>query len=124
MKNLFRLVILFVFMAFLPSANATDVTGTWKGSVDVQGDNVQVTFHLTAAGNTVTGTVERTSAATAEIHDGKVDGDSLSFWINEDYQGQTYKVICKGKVLAEKIELAVGTDDSSWSTEMTAAKSL
>lgn len=124
MKYLYRIAVLFAFLAFLPSANAIGVTGTWKGSVDVQGEDVQVTFHLITAGNTVTGTVERTSSAPAEIHDGKIDGDSLSFWMNEDYQGQTYKVICKGKISAEKIEIVVGTDDARWSSELTATKSV
>ena len=120
MRNALRLVGLFAFLAILPNAGATDVTGTWKGAFDFQGTSVALTFHLTVAGSAVTGTVEGLPNTPAEIHDGKVDGDTVSFWVNSDYQGQTYKLVYKGKVSNGQIDFTFGTDDGSWGTTLTA----
>ncbi len=122
MKNVLRLLGLFALLAVLPQAHAADVTGTWKGTLDFQGTSMPLTFHLTAAGNAVTGTVEGVPNAPAEIHDGKVEGDSITFWVNADYQGTTYKLVYRGKISQGQIDFSFGTEDGSWGTEMTAAK--
>ena len=119
MKSGFRLLGLIVFLAVLASAHATDVTGTWKGALDFQGTSVPLTFHLAVAENAVTGTVEGMPTTPAEIHEGKVDGDSLTFWVNSDYEGQTYKLVFKGKVSEGQIDFVLGTDDGSWDTTLT-----
>ena len=98
-----------------------DVNGTWKGAFDVNGTTMSQTIHLTNANGVVTGTVEGL-ATPAEIHEGKIDRDTVTFWISTDYQGTTYKVVYKGKVAAGQIVFTLGTDDGSWSTQMTAAK--
>jgi hypothetical protein len=120
MKNVLRLVGLFAFLAVLPTAHAADLTGTWKGAFDFQGTSVPLTFHLTVAGGAVTGTVEGLPNTPAEIHDGKVDGDTVTFWVNSDYQGTTYKLVYKGKVSAGEIAFSLGTEDGSWGTTLTA----
>src|SRR5664280_1425057 len=143
MKNVLRLVGLFAFLAVLPTAHAADLTGTWKGAFDFQGTSVPLTFHLTVAGGGVTGTVEGLPTTPVEIHEGKVDGDTVTFWVNSDYQGTTYKLVYdgkvdgdtvtfsvttdyqgspvklvyKGKISADEIKFAFGTEDGSWGTE-------
>jgi hypothetical protein len=99
MRNLLRLAGLVALLAALPAVHAADVSGTWKGAFDFEGSNVPLTFHLTVAGAVVTGTVEGLPTP-AEIHDGKIDGDTVTFWLNTDYQGQTYKLLYTGKVAA------------------------
>jgi hypothetical protein len=110
--------------AVAPSAAlvAPDVSGMWKGAFDFQGTSVPLTFHLTAANNVVTGTVEGLPVTPVEIHDGKVDGDTVTFWVNSDYQGTTYKLVYKGKISADGIKFTLGTEDGSWGTELTATK--
>lgn len=120
MKNVLRLVGLFAFLAVLPSAHAADVTGTWKGAFDFQGTSIPLVIHLTAASGVVTGTVEGLPTSPAEIHDGKVDGDTITFSVNTDYQGTTYKLVCKGKVSAGEIDFSLGTEDGGWTTTLTA----
>ena len=123
MRSGLRLAGLFVFLAVLPSAHASEVTGTWKGAFDFQGSNMPLIFHLTAAGGAVTGTVEGMPTTPAEIQDGKVDGDTITFWVNTDYQGQTYKIVYKGKISEGQIEFSFGTEDGSWSATLTAKNS-
>ena len=120
MLNVLRVAGLLALLAVMPSANAAGVSGTWKGSFDFQGTDVPLTFHLTEADNSVTGTVEGLPTTPAEIHDGKVDGDSVTFWVNTNYEGATYKLVYKGKVSAGEIDFSFGTDDGNWSATLIA----
>jgi len=122
MLNALRLAGLLTFLAVMPSANAADVSGNWKGSFDFQGTTVALTFHLTATADAVTGTIEGLPTTPAEIHDGKIDGDVVTFWVNSDYEGNTYKLLYKGTVSADGIKFSFGTEDGSWGTELTATK--
>ena len=99
-----------------------DLSGIWKGTFDYQGASVPVVFHLTNAAGVVTGTVEGLPTTPADIHDGKMDGDTVSFWVNTDYQGQTFKLVCKGKIAGGQIVFTIGTEDGSWATQITATK--
>jgi uroporphyrin-III C-methyltransferase/precorrin-2 dehydrogenase/sirohydrochlorin ferrochelatase len=99
-----------------------DVTGTWKGAFDFQGNSVPLTFHLTSVAGAVTGAVEGLPTTPAEIHDGKIDSDTGTFWVNTDYQGQTYRLVYTGKITAGQIAFTFGTEDGSWGAELTAAK--
>jgi hypothetical protein len=124
MRNFWRFAGFLAFLAVLPCARAADLSGTWKGSFDYQGTTAPLTFHLTVAGSALTGTVEGLQASPSEIHDGKVDGNTVTFWVNADYQGQTYKLVYTGKVSAAGDEIAFnfGTEDGSWSAQMTAQR--
>jgi hypothetical protein len=125
MKGLLRLAGLVAFLALLPAANAADASGTWKGAFDFQGSNIPLAFHFTIVNGAATGTIEGLPSAPAELHDGKVDGSTITFWVNTDFQGQTYKIVFKGTVSAagDQIAFTFGTDDGSWSAQMTVARS-
>ena len=122
MKHALRVVFFSSFLALLLSA--AGVSGTWKGAFDFNGNTVPLTFNLKTAGNSLTGTVEGLPTTPTEVHDGKVDGDAISFWLATDYEGQTYKLVYKGKVSGDQIQFTFGTEDGSWGTELTAKKSL
>ena len=124
MKLALRLFAIFAFLSVLPSAKAADPSGTWKGALDVQGTSMPMTINLKSAGNTVTGTIDGLPNSPIEIHDGTIVGDAVTFWINADYQGQTYKVLYKGKIAADQISFDLGTEDGSWSAPLTVKKSL
>lgn len=125
MKSGLGIASLFAFLALSVAVHAADATGTWKGAFDFEGSSVPLTFHLTVANGAITGTIEGLPTTPAEIHDGKVTGDTLTFWVNTDYQGQTYKLVYTGKVSSagDEIAFTFGTDDGSWSAQLTAAKS-
>jgi len=109
-----------------PATASPDISGTWKGSFDYEDSPVPVTFHFTVSGGAVTGTVEGMMQGSPdkpiEIHDGKLDGDTLTFWLNTPYQGETYKIVYNGTVASGKIDFTFGTDDGSWSNELTATR--
>lgn len=123
MRTVLRVTgLLFAFISVLPYARATDVTGTWKGDFDFNGSSVPVRLNLTSSGNAVSGTVEGLPTTPAEIHDGKVDGDRVTFWLNSDYEGETYKLLYNGKVAANEIDFNFGTEDGSWGTSLIVKK--
>lgn len=125
MRNFLRIAGLIALLIVVQSARATDANGTWKGAVEFQGTSVPLTFHLTTANHgAVTGTVEGLPTTPAEIRDGKVNGDSITFWVNTDYQGQTYKLVYTGKITEGQIAFTFGTEDGSWGAQLTAMKSV
>jgi hypothetical protein len=121
MNRALRVAFLLPFLVVLLSA--AGASGTWKGDFDFNGTTVPMTFNLTAAGAGLTGTVEGLPTTPAEVHDGKVDGDTISFWVTTDYQGETYKLVYKGKVSDDRIQFTFGTEDGSFGAEVTAKKS-
>jgi hypothetical protein len=125
MRNFLRIVGLVALLAMLPTANAADASGTWKGAFDFQGSSLPLAFHFAVANGAVTGTMEGLPTTPAEIHEGKQDGNTVTFWINTDYQGQTYKLVFKGAISAagDQIAFTFATEDGSWSAQMTAARS-
>lgn len=112
--------ILLFLSALLPAA---DVTGTWNGAFDFNGSSVPLTFKLKGNGETVTGTIDGLPTPAAPIQDGKLQGEVVSFWVTTDYQGQDIKLVYKGKVLDDQIDFTFGTEDGSWSAELTVKRS-
>ena len=122
MKAVLGFMALMVTLLLSPSAGAADVSGTWKGAFDFNGSTVPLAINLKVAGTDVTGTVEGLPNTPADIHEGKIDGDNLTFWVSTDYQGETYKLVYKGKIAADHIDFEFGTEDGSWGTSLTVKK--
>ena len=102
---------------------SADATGNWKGSIDVGGESHELTFDLKASGDTLTGALSVVGQP-SEIKDGKIQGDTVSFWAMAEYQGQPIKLVFKGQVLESEIHFTMGLDDGSWSTDFVAKKVL
>jgi len=117
------LVTLGILLLLAVSSFAAEVTGKWKGSFEVPGGPVlSLTFDLKAADGALTGKVIGLPPKTEgiEIKDGKVDGDSVSFWLMTEYQGTPIKLVYTGKVGDGQIKFIMGTEDGGWSTEILA----
>jgi riboflavin synthase alpha subunit len=122
MKVILRLAAVVTLISAVQMVRAADVTGTWKGAFDFQGNSIALTLNLKSDGKTLTGTIEGLPTTPAEIHDGVVTGDAVTFWVNSDYQGTMYKLVYKGKVTADQIVFDFGTEDGSWSSPLTVKK--
>jgi hypothetical protein len=119
MKRNFVLAGLLLLLAAL--ASAADVAGKWQGSFSFNDQSVPLTFELKGATD-ITGTVAGLPSGVAEIKEGKLDGDNLTFFIMTEYQGSPIKLVYRGKVSAEEIKFEFGTDDGSWGTQLVAKK--
>jgi hypothetical protein len=94
---------------------ATDINGQWKGSSD-QGP--EFTFNFKMDGGKLTGSMLSMEGKELPIQDAKLDGENISFSVNSEWQGQPIKLVAKGKVAAEDIQLSIGTDDGAWGTDV------
>ncbi len=121
MKRSFILIGLIALMAALLSA--ADITGKWTGQFDFNGNAVPLTFELKSSGATLTGKVSGLPSDNAEIKDGKIDGNSVTFWLMTDYQGTPVKLVYTGKISADQIDFTMGTEDGAFSVTFPVKKS-
>jgi hypothetical protein len=111
--------LLLVLAALLYSA---DATGKWEGKLDAPDGTHDLTFDLKASGDTLTGAISGVMVEPSEIKEGKVEGDTVSFWAMAEYQGQPIKLVFKGQVLESEIHFTMGLDDGSWSSDLVVKK--
>ena len=100
MKHLLVLVALFAIVA-----SAADISGTWKGTADLQGQAIERTFVFKVDGSKLTGETTSELLGKSTIEDGKIEGDNISFTITADFQGNALKMTYKGKVSGDTIKL-------------------
>jgi hypothetical protein len=101
-----RLVLLSSMLAIAAFA-ADAVTGKWAADVPGRGGNTQkVTMDLKADGDKLTGTISNPQGDTA-ITDGKVSGDTVTFTVTREMQGNTVKMNYTGKVAGDEIKFSV-----------------
>ena len=101
-----------------------DATGKWKGTFDAPDGTHELTFDLKASGDVLTGAISGLAGEAIEVKDGKIQGDTVSFWVMTEYQGQPIKLVFKGQVLESEIHFTMGLDDGSWSTDLVVKKVL
>jgi hypothetical protein len=83
---------------------AADASGKWTAEMQGPGGNTRtVTMNLKAEGSKLTGSVSGGRGGEAEISDGKIDGDDLSFSVVREFNGNkmtsTYKGNLDGDVI-------------------------
>lgn len=98
-----------------------DVTGTWKGSIETPNGTMENTFVLKADGGKLTGSVE-SQMGKADISEGKVDGDKLSFTVVRNFDGNEFRMNYKGAVSGDEIKLTIELPAMDRTFEMTLKK--
>ncbi|MCI0740654.1 MAG: hypothetical protein L0Y72_16520 [Gemmataceae bacterium] len=114
-------ITLLTLAVFSLSALAADVTGTWKAEFNTQGGLQKYTFTLKQDGTSITG---KASAARdgekreAELKEGKVDGDTVTFVEPLSIQGNDLRITYTGKISDNEIKFTrkVGDFGSSEAT--------
>jgi hypothetical protein len=94
------------------TAFAADVSGKWKSQYQTpDGQQRESTFTFAVSGETLTGTVA-SAMGEAKIEEGKVSGDTLTFSVTRNFQGNDVKVKYTGKVAgADTINFTVSFGD-------------
>jgi hypothetical protein len=86
------------------AAFAADVTGKWTAETKGRdGASRTITMNLKADGDKLTGTVGGQMGET-DITDGHVDGDTISFAIVREMNGNSVKMNYTGKVSGDEIQ--------------------
>jgi hypothetical protein len=100
----------FLFGLFALTALAADVSGKWTAQVPGRGGQTrEATFNLKADGNTLTGTITG-PRGDADISDGKIDGNQISFTQTLEFNGNTIKFLYKGTVSGDEIKFTRARD--------------
>ncbi len=107
--------------AFVLTASAADVAGTWKASVETPNGTFESTFTFKVDGAALTGSVA-SQMGEAQISEGKIDGDKLSFAVSREMNGQTFKMTYDGVVNGNEMKLTVHFPGRDEGFEMTAKK--
>jgi hypothetical protein len=94
--------------------HAADITGKWTDAAD----HPQWTFNFKSDGSALTGTMLSQEGKELPIKDGKVEGDTIAFSVDSEWQGQPVKLVMKGKIAGDTIELRLDTADGAWGTDV------
>ncbi|MFN0167297.1 MAG: hypothetical protein ACKV22_12780 [Bryobacteraceae bacterium] len=101
-------------------ALAADVGGKWKASFQTpNGATRETLFTFKVDGDKLSGTVSG-QRGESQITDGKVEGDSISFAVVRNFNGNEFKMNYKGKVAGDEIQMTAGGGQRSF--EMTAKR--
>jgi hypothetical protein len=95
-------------------AFAADVTGKWTAQFDTQVGPQKYVFELKADAGKLTGkaSFERMGQkGEAELKDGKLTGDDISFVEMLDFQGQTVPITYAGKIAGDEIKFTRSVGD-------------
>lgn len=109
--------LLLLTLAASMAAFSAGVAGNWKATAETPNGTIERTFTFKVDGAKLTGESVSSFTGKAEIKDGKVDGDSMSFNITINLQGNEIKVAYKGKVDGDSISLTSSFGDSGQSFE-------
>jgi hypothetical protein len=86
---------------------AAEVDGKWKAVFETpNGQKLESIFDFKAEGSTLNGTVSSTRGE-SKIQDGKVEGDTITFNVVRNFNGQDFKMGYKGKLAADEIKMTV-----------------
>jgi hypothetical protein len=94
---------------------AADVTGKWTGQVPGRdGQTREQVLNLKSDGSAVTGTVSGGRGGDAEIKEGKISGDDVSFVVVRNFGGNEFKIAYQGKVTGNEIKFNVSAGERTY----------
>jgi hypothetical protein len=114
MKYLIGIFATLLALAAVP-AWAADATGTWKGEVHTpDGRVLPFVAHLKQDKAVITGTLAGINGAPdVEIMEGKIDGDTITFWGIRKVNGADVKFTYSGKLAGDSLDIRILRADGS-----------
>jgi hypothetical protein len=106
MRRFFPLTVLAILTS---PVFAADAAGTWKGSISTIVGISECTIILKTEGEKIGGTV-RMDVFGADITNGRLDGNKISFTVNMDFGTLTYE----GVVSGDELRFIVSAPDGSY----------
>ncbi len=87
-------------LSLVVCANGADITGKWTSSFDTQIGQQHYTYEFKVAGAQLTGKAKSDNGE-SEIKDGKVNGDTVTFVENLNFQGMDLRIEYTGKIVSD-----------------------
>ena len=107
---------------FAVTASAADIDGTWKASTETPNGTFETVFVFKVDGSTLTGTTSNQMMGEKPISEGKVDGDTVSFVVAADFNGNQVKLAYKGKVEGKEMKITLSLPGGDRTFDMVAKK--
>ena len=89
------------------AAFAADASGKWTYEQQGRNGAMTVTLTLKADGGTLTGSVDSGRGGPADIKNGKVDGNNISFEVTREFNGNTFTSKYSGTISGDEIKMTV-----------------
>jgi len=83
---------------------AAEATGTWKWTVERNGNTFETTLKLKQEGEKLTGKITGRQGNETEIEDGKVKDDTVSFKVTREFNGNKVVMTYQGKLSGDTIK--------------------
>ncbi len=101
---------------------AADLTGKWVAKMQTpNGDTREMVMNLKADGEKLTGTVGG-MRGDAEITDGKIAGDDVSWVVVRNFNGNEFRQEYKGKVSGKEMKLQISFGERNMDVTATKAE--
>ena len=115
------LALTMLLMFTVAPALAADITGTWKASFETQIGQQNYTYEFVVKGTTLTGKIQSEMGGAAEIQQGKVDGDKVSFVETFKFDGNEIQITYTGRITSND-EIKFTRQVADFATEELVAK--
>jgi hypothetical protein len=92
------------------AAWASDISGTWVGSISGGGSDFTLTYSFKQDGDKLSGTVQGPQGDPLPLTDCKIDGDKISFAVKVDMGGNAATFSSKGVIKGDEIVLTTTND--------------
>jgi hypothetical protein len=104
-----RIILLAALLAV--GAFAADVTGKWSAEVPGRGGQSRTqNMEFKIDGGALTGAFEGPNGNSTPISEGKVDGDTMTFKVVREFNGNTVKSVYMGTISGNEIKFKVTTE--------------
>jgi hypothetical protein len=108
-----QFAILTVLFGLLPvAAWASDITGTWVGSISGGGGDFTLTYSFKQDGDKLSGTVQGPQGDPLPLTECKIDGDKISFAVKVDMGGNAATFSSKGVIKGDDEIVLTTTNDA------------
>jgi hypothetical protein len=95
---------LLVVLGHGTAAVAADATGTWKWTVERNGNTFEQTLKLKQDKEELTGTLVGRQGNETAIEDGKVSNDTVTFKVTREFNGNKFVIKYEGKLTGDMIK--------------------
>jgi hypothetical protein len=91
-------------LGLVAPAIAADATGTWKWTVERNGNTMEQTLKLKQEGSQLTGSILGRQGNETPIEDGKAADDTVTFKVTREFNGNKFVISYEGKVSGDAIK--------------------
>jgi hypothetical protein len=97
MKRMMTVICVLAIAGMARAEDKPNPTGTWKYTVEVNGQSIDVTIKLKLEGDKLTGTMSAFDME-SKIEDAKYQDGEVSFTVNREVNGNKLTIKYKGKI--------------------------